>query len=255
MAAEEVLYEKKHGIAVITINRPEKHNALNLSTCLELQECWRRVEQDETVNVAVVTGAGEKAFCAGFDITEKRIDGRPRTEDFTPRLGTSCATGKPLITAVNGLAMAAGVALVEACDLCVASENAWFSFPEAKLGISVQPFVQSLWTLPQRILLELLMTGARLTAQRAFELGFINRLAPPGGALEVALELAETIGTNAPLVVRATKGMIYGGHRALGMEEALAESARLFEPVSSSADAKEGFRAWSEKRPPVWKGR
>ena len=104
-------------------------------------DCWKRIEDDPDVRAGIVTGAGDKAFCAGFDITEKNVDGRPTTEDFTPRPGTSPVTGKPLIAAVNGLAMAAGMALVEACDLCVAADHAWFSLPEVRLGIGLEPFV------------------------------------------------------------------------------------------------------------------
>lgn len=255
MTSREVLYQVSNGVAVVTINRPEKRNALNFAACAQLQEAWKRIEGDPEVRVAIVTAAGTSAFCAGFDITEKRVDGRPTTADFTPRAGTRPATGKPLIAAVNGLAMAAGVALVEACDLCVAAEDAWFSLPEARLGIGLEPFVQSLWTLPQRVLFELLVTGDRLTAERAYQLGFVNRLAPAGDLMRVTQELAETIAANAPLAVLASKEMIFGGQRAMGMELAIEEANRAFLPVSASEDAQEGFRAWSERRPPRWQGR
>jgi enoyl-CoA hydratase/carnithine racemase len=253
--AAEVRYEVSDGVAIVTINRPEKRNALNLAACEALQDCWRRIEDDQGVRVAVVTGAGDKAFCAGFDITEKNVDGRPRTEDFTPRPGTRPVTGKPLIAAVNGLAMAAGMALVEACDLCVAAEHAWFSLPEVRLGIGLEPFVQSLWTLPQRVLFELLVTGDRLTAERAYQLGFVNRIAPASDLMGTALTLARTIADNAPLVVLASKELIYGGQRAMGMDRALQAADRAFAPVSASTDAKEGYRAWAEKRRPVWQAK
>jgi enoyl-CoA hydratase/carnithine racemase len=253
--AAEVLYEVSGAVAIVTINRPEKRNALNLAACEAMQDCWQRIESDPAVRAGIVTGAGDKAFCAGFDITEKNVDGRPRTEDFTPRPGTNPVTEKPLIAAVNGLAMAAGMALVEACDLCVAADHAWFSLPEVKLGIGLEPFVQSLWTLPQRVLFELLVTGDRLSAERAYQLGFVNRLASAGDLMETALGLARTVADNAPLVVRASKAMIYGGQRAMGMDQALAAAGDAFRPVSSSADAREGYRAWMEKRPPVWQAK
>jgi enoyl-CoA hydratase/carnithine racemase len=249
----EVLYEVADKVAVVTINRPEKRNALNLAACDQLQDCWKQIENDPEVSVGVVTGAGDKAFCAGFDITEKNVDGRPTTEDFTPRPGTSPATGKPLIAAVNGLAMAAGMALVEACDLCVAADGAWFSLPEVRLGIGLEPFVQSLWTLPQRVLFELLVTGDRLSAERAYQIGFVNRIVPGAELMDTALTMARTIAGNAPLVVLASKAMIYRGQRAMGMDRALAEADRAFAAVGGSADAKEGYRAWMEKRPPVWR--
>jgi enoyl-CoA hydratase/carnithine racemase len=253
--APEVTYEVHDAVAIVTINRPEKRNALNLAACEQLQDCWRRIEDDPEVRVGIVTGAGDKAFCAGFDISEKNVDGRPRTEDFTPRPGTNPVTGKPLIAAVNGLAMAAGLALVEACDLCVAAEHAWFSLPEVRLGIGLEPFVQSLWTLPQRVLFELLVTGDRLGAERAYQLGFVNRIAPAAGLMDTALALAATIAGNAPLVVAASKELIYGGQRAMGMDQALQAADRAFAPVSASADAKEGYLAWTQKRPPVWQAK
>jgi enoyl-CoA hydratase len=251
--APEVLFQINEHVALVTINRPEKRNALNLAACDALQDCWKRIENDPDVRVGIVTGAGDKAFCAGFDITEKKIDGRPTTEDFTPRPGTSPVTAKPLIAAVNGLAMAAGMALVEACDLCVAADHAWFSLPEVQLGIGLEPFVQSMWTLPQRVLFELLVTGDRLTAERAYQLGFVNRITPGSDLMNTAVTLARTIADNAPLVVRASKELIYGGQRAMGMDSALAAADRAFAPVNRSADAKEGYVAWMEKRPPVWR--
>jgi enoyl-CoA hydratase len=151
--------------------------------------------------------------------------------------------------------VAAGVALVEACDLCVAAESAWFALAEVTLGIGVEPFVQSLWTLPQKVLMELLLTGEPLSARRAHAVGFVNRLAPDGEALTVAVELAQTIAANAPLVVRASKAMLYRGQAAMGMEDALRAADEVFAPIAGSADAQEGFRARSERRPPVWLGR
>src|SRR5436305_14800194 len=112
----EVLYETRDAVALITINREQRRNALDLAACSALMECWRRIESDESIRVGVVIGAGEKAFCSGFDIKEKQVDGRPNLADFTPRLGTHCFVTKPLIAAVNGPAIAAGLALVEACD-------------------------------------------------------------------------------------------------------------------------------------------
>ena len=110
-----------------------------------------------------------------------------------------------------------------------------------------------MWTLPQKVLFELLVTGDRLTAERAYQIGFVNRIAPGGELMDTALTLARTIAGNAPLVVRASKELIYGGQRAMGMDSALTAADRAFAPVSGSNDAKEGYRAWMEKRPPVWR--
>lgn len=251
---DEVLYETRGGVALITINREQRRNALDLRACEALMECWQEVENDESVSVGIVTGAGDKAFCAGFDFKEKQVDGRPNLEDFSPRLGTNCSVTKPLIAAVNGPAVAAGMALVEACDLCVAADGAWFALSEVTLGISVENFVQSLWNLPQKILLELLVTGEPLSARRAYDVGFVNRLVPREELLEAAFAMADVIASNAPLVVRASKQMVYDGQAAMGMERALEVSARAFQVVNDSADAKEGFAARAEGRAPVWRG-
>lgn len=251
---DEVLYETRGGVALITINREHRRNALDLEACDALMQCWQRLEDDPSVAAGIVTGAGDKAFCAGFDIAQKQVDGRPNLADFSPRLGTKCMVAKPLIAAVNGPAIAAGVALVEACDLCVAADDAWFALPEVQLGISVEPFVQSLWNLPQKVLLELLVTGEPLPARRAYDLGFVNRLAPRAELLGAAFALADAIAANAPLVVRASKQMIYDGQAAMGMDQALEASAEAFRVVNDSADAKEGFAARAEGRPPVWRG-
>jgi enoyl-CoA hydratase/carnithine racemase len=251
---DEVLYETRGGVALVTINREQRRNALDLRACDALMECWQRIENDDSVYVGVVTGAGDKAFCAGFDFKEKLVDGRPNLEDFSPRLGTTCSVTKPLIAAVNGPAVAAGMALVEACDLCVAAEDAWFALSEVTLGISVENFVQSLWNMPQKILMELLVTGEPLSARRAYDLGFVNRIVPRGALLEAAFAMADLIAANAPLVVRASKQMVYDGQAAMGMERALEVAAEAFQVVNDSADAKEGFVARAEGRPPVWRG-
>ena len=251
----EVLYESRGASVVVTINRPERRNALSVETCHALRAAWTRFEADPEAKVAIVTGAGDKAFCAGYDIAEKQQGNTVDIGDFAPRLETSLFVSKPVIAAVNGAAVAAGMALVESCDLVVAAEGAWFGLPEVKLGIGVAPFVQSLWTLPQHVLMELLLTGEPLTARRAHEVGFVNRLVPLERLLDEALTLADVIGRNAPLVVRASKATIYRGIEAMGMSAALQASKDLFRPVGKSEDAKEGFRARRERRPPQWKGR
>lgn len=251
----EVLYEKRGDSVLITLNRPERRNALSIATCRQLREAWTRFEADEQALVAIITGAGDKAFCAGYDIGEKQHGNAVGIADFTPRLETTSYVSKPVIAAVNGAAVAAGMALVEACDLVVAAEGAWFGLPEVKLGIGVAPFVQSLWTLPQHVLMELLLTGEPLSVQRAYQIGFVNRVVPLDRLEEEALALAAVIARNAPLVVRASKAMIYQGIEAMGMTAAHRVANALFVPVSQSDDAKEGFRARAERRLPQWKGR
>jgi enoyl-CoA hydratase/carnithine racemase len=251
----EVLYERRGDAALLTINRPERRNALSIETCHQLREAWTRFEADTDALVAIVTGAGDRAFCAGYDIAEKQHGNTVGLADFAPRLETTSYVSKPIIAAVNGAAVAAGMALVEACDLIVAADDVWFGLPEVTLGIGVAPFIQSLWTLPQHVLMELLLTGEPLTAQRAHQIGFVNRLVPRERLLDEALTLAETIAGNAPLVVRASKEMLYRGIEAMGMPAAHRMARDLFVPVAQSDDAREGFRARRERRPPRWTGR
>jgi len=251
----EVLYEKDGEVAVITLNRPERRNALSVSACRQLRGAWDRFEADDAARVAILTGAGDKAFCSGWDITEKRSGIELTEADVAPRVETRNFVTKPVIAAVNGPALAAAMALVEACDLGLASEGAWFALPEVKLGLHTAPFVQSLWTLPQHILMELLLTGEPLGARRAYEIGFVNRVVPLGELMSEALRLANVIARNAPLVVKVNKEMIYRGIEAMGMSAAHRIAKELSGPISRSEDAKEGFRARTEGRAPRWTGR
>lgn len=249
----DVLYENVGSAVVITINRPDRRNALSIATCRALHDAWMRFDADTDGSVAIVTGAGDRAFCAGYDISEKQHGDTVGIGDFAPRLETTAFVSKPVIAAVNGAAVAAGMALVEACDLVVAAETAWFGLPEVKLGIGVAPFVQSLWTLPQHVLMELLLTGGPLSARRAYDFGFVNRIVPLKDLIDESLALAATIAANAPLVVAASKAMLYQGIEAVAMPAALERANALFVPVSQSDDAKEGWRARAEGRPPRWK--
>ena len=251
----EVLYEKDGEIAIVTINRPERRNALSAAVCRQLRTAWERFEADGALKAAILTGAGDKAFCAGWDIAEKRSGIELTEADVAPRVETTSRVTKPVVAAVNGAALAAGMALAEACDLIVAAEGAWFALPEVKLGLHTAPFVQSLWTLPQRILMELLLTGEPLGARRAYDIGFVNRVVPLSELLGEALRLANTIARSAPLVVKANKQMVYKGIEAMGMPAAHRIAKELSEPISRSEDAKEGFRARAEGRPPRWAGR
>jgi enoyl-CoA hydratase len=250
----EVLYEERSSVALVTINRPHKRNALSMETCRLLREAYRRFEANNLARVMVITGSGDKAFCAGYDITEKESGTIATETHFVPRLATEIFVTKPVIAAVNGAALAAGMALVEACDIVVASENAWFALPEVRLGIGVVPFVQSLWTLPQHVLMELLLTGDPLSARRAYEVGFVNRIYSLADLIPGAIALGETIAANAPLVVKASKAMVYKGIEAMGNPQALDAAQELFQSVDRSDDALEGFRARAEHRAPVWKG-
>ncbi len=253
--ANEVLYEVTDQVAVVTINRPERRNAINDAVRTGLWDAWRRFEHDEDTRVAILTGVGDRAFCAGMDLvemSEKQRGSLPR--DFLPVLGQSIHVSKPVIAAVNGIAYAGGWMFAQMCDLCVASENAKFAITEAKVGRGMVWAPPLIHMIPQRVMLELLMTGRAITAQRAYEIGFVNQVVSPANLMAKTMELAREIVENAPLTVNAAKEMVYLSTE-MGRTAALRASHHLFEPVLQSEDAQEGPAAFREKRKPKWRGR
>jgi enoyl-CoA hydratase/carnithine racemase len=253
--ADEVLYEVGDQVAVITINRPERRNAINEAVRTGLWDAWKRFEADRRVRVAILTGAGDRAFCAGMDLAymaETRLGALPR--DFLPVLGDSVSVSKPVIAAVNGIAYAGGWMFAQMCDLCIASETASFAITEAKVGRGMVWAPPLIHMIPQRIMLELLLTGRPISAQRAREVGFVNHVVPPGELMAEALKLAREIVAAAPLTVAAAKEMVYLSTE-MGRTAALRAAYHVFEPVLRSADAQEGPAAFLEKRAPQWLGR
>jgi enoyl-CoA hydratase len=240
---------------IITINRPEARNAVNGAVAAGLHAAFERFDGDPELRVAILTGAGG-TFSAGMDLKaflrdeEVYVGGRGFA-GFTRKPPT-----KPLIAAVEGWALAGGCEMVLACDLVVAAEDARFGLPEVKRGLvaGAGGVFRLPVRLPQLVAMELGLTGDPLPAVRAYDLGFVNRLTPPGAALEGALALAAEIQDNAPLALAATKAMI---QQAPGWteDEAWAAQRDLVYPVLSSEDAREGATAFAEKRSPVWKGR
>jgi len=253
--AEAVRYAVEDGVAWLVIDRPEARNAINRAVGAGLWDGFRRFEADPAAAVLVLTGAGDAAFCAGADLKEMAALGMtvpPR--DMAPHLGRNLQVTKPVIAAVNGVALGGGFLLAQMCDLCVAAESARFGITEARWGRGAPWAAPLPWLVPPRVALELLLTAEPIGARRAYEVGLVNRVVPDAALREEAGRLAATVAANAPLSVRAAKAMV---HAAAGRDlgEALDEGWRLFEPVYLSEDAQEGPRAFLEKRPPVWKGR
>ena len=252
---DAVLFEVADGVAWVTINRPEARNAVNRAVSAGLAEAWDRVESDDDIAVAVLTGAGEVAFSAGADLKEMAA----RAERGLPShfVGGRLADGgvtKPVIAAVNGLAYAFGFNLVMQCDLCVAADHARLGILEAKVGRG-SPWANQLgWLIPPRTAIELLCTAEPISAQRAYELGLVNQVVPGPELKPAAADLAAAIAANAPLTVRAGKAMIWAT-AGLSPAEAAAIADEIYEPVYASDDAQEGPRAFAEKRPPRWQGR
>ncbi|MBI5257905.1 MAG: enoyl-CoA hydratase/isomerase family protein [Burkholderiales bacterium] len=243
------------GIAVVTIDRPAQRNAINRGVIEGLRKAWRRIEADDAVRVAILTGAGDKAFCAGMDLKEAAATGlRVPPRDMLPVLGDVEQVSKPVIAAVNGVAYAGGFLFAQMCDLCIAAEHARFAITEAKVGRGMPWAAPLLHMLPQRVMMELLLTGQPMSAQRAHQLGYVNEVVPLAQLRERALAMARGIAANAPLTVRAARALVSLATE-MGRSAALDAAQALFEPVYLSEDAQEGPRAFAEKRPPQWRGR
>ena len=254
--SDAVLFDASaDGIAVITLNRPETRNCLARDVREGLYAAWDRFERDPALRVAILTGAGEKAFCAGGDLKEMVETGLgvpPR--DMFPVPYDTVELSKPTIAAVNGVALAGGWMIAQACDLCVASTEARFAVTEVKVGRSSPWAAPLIHMIPQRIMMEILLTGKPVTARRAYEIGLVNRLAEPGDLMEAALALAREILDGAPLSVRAARETVMLATE-MGRSAALRAARHASEYCYNSEDAREGPRAFAEKRPPQWKGR
>ncbi|WP_068160660.1 enoyl-CoA hydratase/isomerase family protein [Rhodococcus phenolicus] len=252
---EPVLFEARDdGIAVITLNRPETRNCLTAEIRKGLYAAWERFEQDPDLRVAILTGMGEKAFCAGGDLKEMVETGmRVPPRDLIPVPYDTVELSKPTIAAVNGAAFAGGWLIAQACDLCVASTTATFAITEVKVGRSSPWASPLIHMIPQRIMMEILLTGKPVTAQRAYEIGLVNRLAEPAALLETALELAGEILAGAPLSVRAARETVMISTE-MGRSAALRAARHASEFCYNSDDAQEGPRAFGEKRSPQWRG-
>ncbi|MCF7553445.1 enoyl-CoA hydratase/isomerase family protein [Pseudonocardia sp. WMMC193] len=245
-----VTYEVVAGVAWLTIDRPEARNALSRDVRDGLWEGTRRFVADPDAVVLVLTGAGDKAFCAGGDLkemAETALEIPP--PDFLPQFGRNVEVRKPTIAAVNGVAYAGGFLLAQQCDLVVAAEHARFAVTEVKVGRG-SPWAAPLsWLVPPRIALEILLTGDPLDAARAQAFGLVNHVVPAADLRARTQELAERIAANAPLSVRAAKETAY-----LGRPDVWDRAEEIWAPVYRSADAQEGPAAFRDKRTPVWKG-
>jgi len=254
-----LLFELSDRIARITINRPDKLNALNGTVIAELGDAVTRIETDAAIGAVILTGAGPKAFVAGADISELAgqtpLDGKARSilgQQVFRRL-ERC--GKPVIAAVNGFALGGGCELAMACHVRLAAEHAKFGQPEVKLGIG--PGYGGTVRLPRLVgkgrALELLLTGGMIDAAEAHRIGLVNRVVPADRLLAEAEALARAILENGPLALRACLEAVDAGLDT-SLDQALLLEANHFGLLSASSDMKEGTKAFLEKRKPVFKG-
>ena len=250
-----VPYRLDGPVAWLTIDRPATRNALSADVRAGLWDGVRRFNEDDAAAVLVLTGAGDRAFCAGGDLSEMAntaLEVPP--PDFLPQFGRNIAVEKPTIAAVNGVAYAGGFLLAQMCDLVVAADTARFAVTEAKVGRG-SPWATPLPLLvPPRIAMQLLLTGDPIDARRAHEVGLVNEVVPLADLHATAQALGERIAANAPLSVRAAKKTV-GLVREMGLTAAFDAAEAVWEPVYRSADAQEGPAAFRDKRAPVWQGR
>jgi enoyl-CoA hydratase len=242
----------RHGaVAVITINRPEAANSLDGETMSGLGVAFQAAERDDDVRAVILTGAGDRVFCAGMDLKAFATSGTPTTDGPGLEIFTRRVFPKPVIGALNGSAVAGGFELALACDLIVMADHARLGLPEVKRGLVAAGGGTRLpRRLPFAIALELGLTGSLISAQEALRFSLVNRVEPGSRVLATALELAATISDNGPLAVQATKQLMYEELGPVDWEH-LAQTAG---PVFDSDDAKEGARSFAEKRPPRWSG-
>lgn len=246
--SDVVTYESKDRIAVITINRPERMNAINADVELGLAAAWRRLNDSDDL-VAVLTGAGDKAFSVGKDL---KYEAAPDYRRFTP--GFDIVVRKPIVAAVGGWCIGGAITLVQMADLCVASENARFSYPEPKLGFAGGLIASIVARMPHKVAMELILLGEELSAERAYQVGFVNKLVPQGQHLDAAMVYAQRLAANAPMVVEMLKDFAQQVLPKSPMEHA-SHAMREVERVMASADRQEGMASLKEKRTPTYKGR
>ena len=257
----KILYETKGSVAKITINRPEAMNAFDLETARLMAERLQEFDADAALRVVIITGAGDKAFCAGADLKKmhggSHDGGINELWDFERqnRLGQRLQTVKPVIAAVNGYCLAGGLELALGSDIRIASTNASFGSPEVRWsilhGFGAMRLPQ---TVGMSVAMEMLLTGERIDARRAYEVGLVSRLVEPAALMRTAEEMAQKIASNGPLAIRVTKELAWRG-----LHEHPADMLRYYAAVTAliheTEDAKEGPRAFSEKRVPQFKNR
>jgi enoyl-CoA hydratase len=260
MSFDNLLLERDDAIAVVTFNRPKVLNALNSQTLSELETALTELKADAGVRAIVLTGAGEKAFVAGADINELAV--------LTPVQGKAHARrgqllfdaiehlGKPVIAAINGFALGGGCELAMACTLRIAADSARFGQPEVNLGL--MPGYAGSQRLPRLVgkgvALEILLTGDMIGAQRAYEIGLVNRVVPAAELMVEAKKLAHLLASKAPVAVRYILDAVHHGLDTPFAEGEYLETS-LFGTIASSEDMREGTKAFLEKRKPVWQGK
>ena len=242
-----VRYESSGHVATITMDRSSKHNALNNALCDELREAWLKF-RDSDDRVAVLASAEEAYFSVGADVGDLPVN----MWHAVPGLGVEL--DKPVIAATSGWVVGGGFVLVQMADMCVASETTRFIYPEGKIGTTAGGVSSVVARMPHKIAMEFLLVGDELSAERAYQIGFVNKVAPKGQHVALAQEMAAKIAGNAPLVVQALKKLARDA-MPKGPLETVAEVRRTLDAIRESEDLKEGVAAFRDKRKPKFRGK
>jgi enoyl-CoA hydratase/carnithine racemase len=246
VSSDAVTYESQDNIAIITINRPDKMNAFNPAVGEGFKAAWQRLNESDD-RVGIITGAGDRAFSAGADI------GDP-AENWSFMPGVGVTMEKPLIAAVNGWCIGIAVVLVQFCDLCVMAEDAKLSYPEAQLGFCGGLIASIVARIPHKLAMEMILVGEEMTAERAYEIGFVNKVVPRDELMQATMGYAGRLADNAPLVMALIKNFT-GQVIPKGPAELSGIVRTDLDFLAASADQAEGRVAFRDKRKPIFTGR
>ena len=252
-----IIYEVKDKIATITLNRPDKLNAYTEEMVDELYNTWQKFSRDDAAWTAIVTGAGDRAFCAGHDLNMIVESAGQYKDHASPTMWYGeLEIYKPIIAAVNGCAYGGGCSLALSCDIRIASENAVFGYPQPKYGaMSLGGHQRLPKTIPPGIAMEFMLTGRNIPADEAARWGMVNKVVPRGALMEAARGMANRINQNAPLAVQHTKEAVLKGLRTPDVREGINMAKLISYRLQTSRDTQEGLAAFMEKRTPEWQGR
>jgi enoyl-CoA hydratase len=241
-----VSVEDRGPISIIRINRPEKLNAISSAVAIEMQQAFQDFDADSSKRVAILSAAGDRAFSSGADVRDL-----PELWRAIPNVGFH--TEKPIIGATSGWVVGGGIVMVMMCDLLVSTESTTFYYPEAKLGTTAGGISSLVTRMPHKLAMEIMLLGTKVPAQRAYDVGFVNRIVPNGQHESVAVEMAQELVESAPLVVSTLKRLV-NEILPMGPIERMVATSQTMARVRQSADLQEGINAYKEKRKPTFRG-